>query len=146
MDYARFVAEGLPIGSGEAEGAIRHWIRRRLDVDRGRQDQAREGDRLRRWLAMRAAAEMARLDYETRCGTLMDASDVRAVVANAATTLRTRLELLPDQLAPQLAAQPDENTVRAILANEIEALLADLAAGFTSLQRSGAASAPATTH
>ena len=29
---------------------------------------------------------------------------------------------------------------------EIEALLADLAAGFTSLQRSGAASAPATTH
>ena len=32
MDYARFVAEGLPIGSGEAEGAIRHWIRRRLDV------------------------------------------------------------------------------------------------------------------
>lgn len=91
-------------------------------------------------------AEMARLDYETRCGTLMDAADVRAVVANAATTLRTRLELLPDQLAPQLAAQPDENTVRAILANEIEALLADLAAGFTSLQRSGAASAPATTH
>lgn len=32
MDYARFVEEGLPIGSGEAEGAIRHWIRRRLDV------------------------------------------------------------------------------------------------------------------
>ena len=32
MDYARFVAEGLPIGSGEAEGGIRHWIRRRLDV------------------------------------------------------------------------------------------------------------------
>jgi hypothetical protein len=32
MDYARFIREGLPIGSGEAEGAIRHWIRRRLDV------------------------------------------------------------------------------------------------------------------
>jgi hypothetical protein len=32
MDYARFIVEGLPIGSGEAEGAIRHWIRRRLDV------------------------------------------------------------------------------------------------------------------
>jgi hypothetical protein len=32
MDYARFIAEGLPIGSGEAEGAIRHWVRRRLDV------------------------------------------------------------------------------------------------------------------
>lgn len=32
MDYARFVAENLPIGSGEAEGGIRHWIRRRLDI------------------------------------------------------------------------------------------------------------------
>lgn len=32
MDYARFVAEGLPIGSGEAEGGVRHWIRRRLDI------------------------------------------------------------------------------------------------------------------
>lgn len=32
MDYARFVAEGLPIGSGEAEGGVRHWIRARLDV------------------------------------------------------------------------------------------------------------------
>jgi hypothetical protein len=32
MDYARFIAQGLPIGSGEAEGSIRHWIRRRLDV------------------------------------------------------------------------------------------------------------------
>ena len=32
MDYARFVKEGLPIGSGEAEGGVRHWIRRRLDI------------------------------------------------------------------------------------------------------------------
>jgi hypothetical protein len=32
MDYARFLAEGLPIGSGEAEGGIRHLVRRRLDV------------------------------------------------------------------------------------------------------------------
>ena len=32
MDYARFIAEELPIGSGEAEGSIRHLIRRRLDI------------------------------------------------------------------------------------------------------------------
>ena len=32
MDYPRFVAEGLPIGSGEVEGRIRHIVRRRLDV------------------------------------------------------------------------------------------------------------------
>lgn len=91
-------------------------------------------------------AEMARLDYETRCGTLMDAADVRSAVANAATTLRTRLELLPDQLAPQLAAQPDESAVRAMLANEIEALLADLAAHFAGLQRAGTQAPPAGSH
>jgi len=32
MDYARFIAEGLPIGSGEVEGRIRHILRRCLDV------------------------------------------------------------------------------------------------------------------
>lgn len=32
MDYPRFIAEDLPIGSGEVEGRIRHIVRRRLDV------------------------------------------------------------------------------------------------------------------
>ena len=32
MDYPRFIADGLPIGSGEVEGRIRHIVRRRLDV------------------------------------------------------------------------------------------------------------------
>ena len=32
MDYSRFIAEGLPIGSGEVEGRIRQIVRRRLDV------------------------------------------------------------------------------------------------------------------
>ena len=32
MDYTRFIAEGLPIGSGEVEGRIRHIVRRRLDI------------------------------------------------------------------------------------------------------------------
>jgi hypothetical protein len=32
MDYAASVAEGLPTGSGEGEGAVRHLIRARLDV------------------------------------------------------------------------------------------------------------------
>lgn len=32
MDYPRFIAEGLPIGSGPVEGRIRHSVRRRLDV------------------------------------------------------------------------------------------------------------------
>ena len=32
MDYPRFRAQGLPIGSGEVEGRIRHIVRRRLDI------------------------------------------------------------------------------------------------------------------
>lgn len=32
MDYQRFIADGLPIGSGEVEGRIRHIVRRRLDL------------------------------------------------------------------------------------------------------------------
>lgn len=32
MSYQSFIAEGLPIGSGEVEGRMRHIVRRRLDV------------------------------------------------------------------------------------------------------------------
>jgi len=32
MTYPEFLADGLPIGSGAAEGGIRHLVRRRLDV------------------------------------------------------------------------------------------------------------------
>ena len=32
MDYARFIVEELPIGSGQVEGCIRHTVRHRLDV------------------------------------------------------------------------------------------------------------------
>lgn len=32
MDYKAFTDEGLPIGSGEVEGLIRHAVRRRLDI------------------------------------------------------------------------------------------------------------------
>lgn len=78
-------------------------------------------------------AQMARLDYEERCGKLMSADDVRSTVAGAAAGLRARLEQLPDSLAPQLAATADENRVRALLASEIEAALSELAHQFGKL-------------
>lgn len=78
-------------------------------------------------------AEMARLDYEERCRSLMIADDVRSVVAGAGASLRARLEQLPDTLAPQLAATADENRIRAVLAGEIEAALAELAHQFSKL-------------
>jgi len=78
-------------------------------------------------------AQMAKLDYEERVGNLLQAGDVRAVVANAATSLRARLETLPDTLAPELAATQDESRVRALLAGEIEAALAELSHQFAKL-------------
>lgn len=79
------------------------------------------------------AAELARLDYEERCGKLIVAADVIAAVADSAVTLRTRLESFPDQLAPQLAAMADEQQVRAMLAEQIEILLGELSGKFAEI-------------
>lgn len=78
----------------------------------------------------RAQAEMAEMDVLQRRGLLLEADQVRAVVVSAATQLRTRLEMLPDQLAPVLAASSDEQHIRAQLAQHIESALADLAHEF----------------
>lgn len=78
----------------------------------------------------RAQAEMAEMDVAVRRGTLMQADQVRAAAVAAVTMLRSRLELLPDQLAPQLAATSDELRVKAIIAAEVEAALAELSTQF----------------
>lgn len=72
------------------------------------------------------AAELARMDYEERCGKLMKASDVISVISSALVSLRTQLESFPDLMAPQLASINDEQRIRAMLADSIEALLAEL--------------------
>ena len=81
------------------------------------------------------AAELARLDYEERCGTLMVAADVLTVVAGAATTLRNRLEALPSVLAPQIAAISDEQEILNVLVDQVERLLAELSDEFGKLAR-----------
>ena len=78
-------------------------------------------------------AQMARLDYEERVRQLLSADDVRATVAGAGAQIRARLEQLPDTLAPQLAATNEEQRVRAILAGEVEAALAELSHQFGKL-------------
>lgn len=82
-------------------------------------------------------AEMLRMDFEERCRSLIRVEDMRAVLVTAGTSLRTRLEVLPDSLAPQLAAASDEGQVKAILAGEIEATLAELAHQFGKLLDAG---------
>jgi hypothetical protein len=72
-------------------------------------------------------AENAQLDYEERCGKLLERDQVKLVLADAFTTLRVHLEALPDILAPQLEHQ-DEERIRARLREEIERSLHELVA------------------
>lgn len=72
----------------------------------------------------------AKRDYELSIGQLLEAPAVRSALADAATTLRTRLESLRDILAPQLAPITDEARIRTLLGDEFEHALAELARGF----------------
>lgn len=85
-------------------------------------DQRDRGDRLRN--------ELLEMEVGERRGSLLRADDVRAFVVSAGTTLRGRLEALPDQLGPQLAATSDEQQVRNLLASEVEVVLQELANQF----------------
>lgn len=76
--------------------------------------------------AEKARAEMLEIELGERRGTLLQVDAVRAALVAAVTTLRSRLEMLPDQVAAQWAAARDEGQARAILANEIESALAEL--------------------
>jgi len=77
------------------------------------------------------AAESARLDYEQRCGQLMDAGRVVHAITNAAITLRTALEEQPAQIAPRLPIPREvQEQCRLLLAEHNESLLAQLAAAF----------------
>jgi hypothetical protein len=65
----------------------------------------------------------------------MVAEDVSHAVSAHVTLLRTRLEALPDIVAPQLAAARDESHVRAMLAESIEHALGEMARQFSELAK-----------
>lgn len=68
-------------------------------------------------------------------GKLMDAGEVAGAVASAITTLRARLESLPDVLGPQLAAVEDESRCRGMLAEAIEHALEECARQFSGIAK-----------
>lgn len=81
----------------------------------------------------RAKALGLERDNAIAAGRLLDAGEVAKAVGSAATALRTRLEGLPDVLAPQLAPLDDEARIRGLLAEEIEHALSECARGFAQL-------------
>lgn len=91
-------------------------------------DQRDRGDRLKN--------ELLEMEVGERRGELLKAQDVRAFIVGAATMLRGRLEALPEQLAPQIAAAgSDEHQVRSLLASEIEILLQELSHQFSKVSQ-----------
>lgn len=83
------------------------------------------------------AALEAEASYRQKIGALLEASEVRSVVAEIITVLRTSIEGLPYNLAPQLAATSDEVQVKTILHNEIEHALSTAADSLAKLGRAG---------
>ncbi|MDV7391593.1 hypothetical protein RZS08_09580, partial [Arthrospira platensis SPKY1] len=66
---------------------------------------------------------------------LIRRGDAVSIVAQAFTSVRTAFEALPDSIASTLADETDEARVRALLLEEIEHLLGNLANEIGALQR-----------
>jgi hypothetical protein len=77
-------------------------------------------------------------DYELSIGKLMLADDVIRVCAEAATICRTRLETIPDLLAPHIAAETDETRCKALMRDQIEHILETLTHHFKKLEKNTA--------
>lgn len=85
-----------------------------------------------------ALARKALREEQVEMGGLMARDEVLANVADAIVQLRSRLELLPAVLAPQLAATDDEDDVRVKLRDGIEQALEELARKFSSMGKADA--------
>lgn len=83
----------------------------------------------------------AEIEHLKMTGELYEKGAANKAVANAATIARNRLESLPDMMAPQLAAEQDENKVRALLIDQIEFVLSELEQGFRTLGKQAKADA-----
>lgn len=80
-------------------------------------------------------AKAAERDYQVSIGKLLDADQVVAVAADAATNLRVAFEALPEILGPQLAAEQDEARCRALIAEAIEHALEEAARRFSRIAK-----------
>jgi hypothetical protein len=103
-------------------------------------DQAPQSSEFQRSRAEREkwAAKTAQLEYERNIGKLLDANDVEASAADAATVLRTSLESIPAELAPLLAPLTDETRVRTMLTERIEYALQECVRRFGLLAKGNA--------
>jgi phage terminase Nu1 subunit (DNA packaging protein) len=79
-------------------------------------------------------ANLAELKERQALGELVDADRVRRVVTTWAATARAGFERIPDKLAERLAVMTAPNECHALIALEIDQVLADLAAGAAAMK------------
>lgn len=72
-------------------------------------------------------ARMAKLDYEKASGAMVDAHAARMWAADIGATFRAALESLPDRLASELVPLNDADAIRAVLVENFESLLNNIA-------------------
>lgn len=83
------------------------------------------------------AAEREHAAWRKEAGELMERGEVVAAFADAAATLRGKLEAWASVLPPQLAGR-DEAAIRATIADQVESLLHELVAKFNQASGEGA--------
>ncbi|QOF80321.1 hypothetical protein [Variovorax sp. 38R] len=81
------------------------------------------------------AALEAEASYRARVKELLEASEVRAVINEVMTVLRTSIEGIAHRVAPALAAEVDEAVVRSTLNAEIRHALETASSGLSKLGR-----------
>lgn len=80
-------------------------------------------------------AKQAEREHDIAVGKLRVGADVEAAAAAAVTEFRTRVEALPDLLAPQLVVISDEAQMRGTLAEAFEQVLGELERRFALLAK-----------
>ena len=117
----RFNLEG-----GDLDRLRIEYIRSLRHAAAGRGGDEMAGERLRLITAKRRRTE---LELARRAGNLCEVEPVRRAVTNLAAAARLAFERIPDKLADRLAAATSADDCSALLTAEIDAVLADLAAG-----------------
>ena len=72
------------------------------------------------------AAKLKELEFKTRAAELIEAEAVRSKVFGAYRAVRDALLRIPDRLAAQAAAEPDEFAVNRLLTGEIDKILEEM--------------------
>lgn len=90
---------------------------------------------------LKAQVELLEMEVRERKARLCTRETVETVISESMRVIRERSNRLVTELAPRLAAAPDESRVHAIMAEEIERALTDMSNAFGELAAADAANA-----